>query len=109
MKRAYIACEDGDFAKADSFAEKVLNINPELADAYIVKLLAECKVRRIDDLRKSKTNFQRAYKYAQGELKAQLSAIGKENVEYIEYYPLYCKAQNYIKQNDYSQAIGYLS
>lgn len=115
LKRAYIACEDGDFAKADSFAEKVLNINPELADAYIVKLLAECKVRRIDDLRiynsiiKSKTNFQRAYKYAQGELKAQLSAIGKENVEYIEYYPLYCKAQNYIKQNDYSQAIGYLS
>ncbi len=114
LKRAYIACEDGDFAKADSFAEKVLNINPELADAYVVKLLAECKVRRIDDLRtynsiiKSKTNFQRAYKYAQGELKAQLSAIGKENVEYIEYYPLYCKAQNYIKQNDYSQAIGYL-
>lgn len=115
LKRAYIACEDGDFAKADSFAEKVLNINPELADAYIVKLLTECKVRRIDDLRtynsiiKSKTNFQRAYKYAQGELKSQLSAIGKENVEYIEYYPLYCKAQNYIKQNDYSQAIGYLS
>lgn len=115
LKRAYIACEDGDFAKADSFAEKVLNINPELADAYIVKLLAECKVRRIDDLRiynsiiKSKTNFQRAYKYAQGELKAQLSEIGKENVEHIEYYPIYCKAQNYIKQNDYSQAIGYLS
>lgn len=115
LKRAYIACEDGDFTKADSFAEKVLNINPELADAYIVKLLAECKVRKLDGLRtysavvKAKSNFQRAYKYAQGELKAQLSAIGKENVEYIEYYPIYCKAQNYIKQNDYSQAIVYLS
>lgn len=111
LKRAYIACEDGDFAKADSFAEKVLNINPELADAYIVKLLAECKVRRIDDLRtynsiiKSKTNFQRAYKYAKSDLKSQLTAISKENIEYINYYPIYSKAKGYIENALYSDAL----
>ena len=111
LKRAYIACEDGDFAKADSFAEKVLNINPELADAYIVKLLAECKVRRIDDLRtynsiiKSKTNFQRAYKYAKSDLKSQLTAISKENIEYINYYPIYSKAKGYIENTLYSDAL----
>lgn len=111
LKRAYIACEDGDFAKADSFAEKVLNINPELADAYIVKLLAECKVRRIDDLRtynsiiKSKTNFQRAYIYAKSDLKSQLTAISKENIEYINYYPIYSKAKGYIENALYSDAL----
>lgn len=111
LKRAYIACEDGDFAKADSFAEKVLNINPELADAYIVKLLAECKVRKLDGLRtysavvKAKSNFQRAYKYAKFDLKSQLTAISKENIEYINYYPIYSKAKGYIENALYSDAL----
>ena len=111
LKRAYIACEDGDFAKADSFAEKVLNINPELADAYIVKLLAECKVRKLDGLRtysavvKEKSNFQRAYKYAKSDLKSQLTAISKENIEYINYYPIYSKAKGYIENALYSDAL----
>ena len=111
LKRAYIACEDGDFAKADSFAEKVLNINPELADAYIVKLLAECKVRKLDGLRtysavvKEKSNFQRAYKYAKSDLKSQLTAISKENIEYIDYYPIYSKAKGYIENALYSDAL----
>ena len=111
LKRAYIACEDGDFAKADSFAEKVLNINPELADAYIVKLLAECKVRKLDGLRtysavvKAKSNFQRAYKYAKSDLKSQLTAISKENIEYINYYPIYSKAKGYIENALYSDAL----
>lgn len=111
LKRAYIACEDGDFAKADSFAEKVLNINPELADAYVVKLLAECKVRKLDGLRtysavvKAKSNFQRAYKYAKPDLKSQLTAISKENIEYINYYPIYSKAKGYIENALYSDAL----
>ena len=111
LKRAYIACEDGDFAKADSFAEKVLNINPELADAYVVKLLAECKVRKLDGLRtysavvKAKSNFQRAYKYAKSDLKSQLTAISKENIEYINYYPIYSKAKGYIENALYSDAL----
>ncbi len=111
LKRAYIACEDGDFAKADSFAEKVLNINPELSDAYIVKLLAECKVRKLDGLRtysavvKAKSNFQRAYKYAKPDLKSQLTAISKENIEYINYYPIYSKAKGYIENALYSDAL----
>lgn len=111
LKRAYIACEDGDFAKADNFAEQILNINPELAEAYVVKLLAECKVRKLDGLRtygaivKSRPNFQRAYKYAKDDLKSQLASISKENFDYINFYPIYNKAQGFIGSGAYGDAL----
>ena len=114
LKRAYMACEDGDFAKADVFAEKILDINIEHAEAYIVKLLAECKVRKLDGLRtyntviKSKQNFQRAYKYANPTIKTQLTSISKENIEYINYDPIYNKAKDYIANAWYSDAIDLL-
>lgn len=115
LKRAYIACEDGDFAKADSFAEQILNINPEFAEAYVIKLLAECKVRKLDDLKlfgeniNVKTNFKRAFRYAKADTKAQLETIGKENYDHVQKYPIYCKAQGLIKQEQYNSAIDCLS
>ncbi|MGM9817373.1 MAG: InlB B-repeat-containing protein [Paludibacteraceae bacterium] len=115
LKRAYIACEDGDFAKADNFAEQILNINPEFAEAYVIKLLAECKVRKLDDLKlfgeniNAKTNFKRAFRYAKADTKAQLETIGKENNDHVQKYPIYCKAQGLIKQEQYNAAIDCLS
>ncbi len=115
LKRAYIACEDGDFVKADDFAEKILNINPEFAEAYIIKLLAECKVRKLVGLKtfnniiKNRPNFQRAYKYSQGDLKVQLSYIGKENFDYVQYHPIYTKGMALVNKGDYQSAVGVLT
>jgi tetratricopeptide (TPR) repeat protein len=50
IKRALIALEDGDFTAATNFAEEALDLDPELAEAYLVKWLAELEVKSIDDL-----------------------------------------------------------
>lgn len=50
LKRCYLFLEDGEFSRADEFCEKILNINPELGEAYIIKLLIEFKCREKQDL-----------------------------------------------------------
>jgi hypothetical protein len=50
IKRALIALEDADFTAATNFAEEALDIDPESAEAYLVKWLSELEVKSIDDL-----------------------------------------------------------
>ncbi len=52
LKRAYMFLEDGDWGSADEYCEKVLDINPECADAYLYKLLDEYECHTIEDLSK---------------------------------------------------------
>ena len=51
LKRAFIFLEDGDWQSADEYCEKVLDLDPENAEAYLGKLMAELKVRKRDDLK----------------------------------------------------------
>jgi hypothetical protein len=48
IKRGNMALEDHDWAKADSFFEEALNLDPECAEAYIGKLLAKEKMPDFD-------------------------------------------------------------
>lgn len=41
LKRAFMFLEDGDWESADKYCEKVLDIDPENAQAYLGKLLAK--------------------------------------------------------------------
>ena len=50
LKRAFMALEDRDFERADVFSEQVLNVEPECAEAYLIKLMATNKVPKIDQL-----------------------------------------------------------
>jgi len=50
LKRATMALEDGEWSNADAFCEQALNLDPENADAYLIKLLAEMKVQRPEQL-----------------------------------------------------------
>lgn len=50
LKRVYIFLEDEEWSRADDFCEKILNINPELAEAYLCKLMIEFKCSIKDDL-----------------------------------------------------------
>ena len=83
LKRAYIALEDEEWEKADEFCEKVLNQNPENAQAYLVKLMAELQVRRQEDLGgckqpfNNRKNYQKAVRFGDDKIKEMLS-------EYIE-------------------------
>lgn len=57
MKRAFIFLEDGDWDSANEYCEKVLDINPECAEAYVCKLMIKLQVNRQDDLRNCEEPF----------------------------------------------------
>lgn len=50
LKRAFIFLEDGDWDSADEYCEKVLDLDPECAQVYLGKLMADLRVRKVDDL-----------------------------------------------------------
>ncbi|MBO7183987.1 MAG: leucine-rich repeat protein [Bacteroidales bacterium] len=101
LKRSFMFLEDGDFAKADEFFEKVLNQDPENAQAYLGKLMAELHVRKQEQLKDcaapfdNSSNYQKALRFADDALKADL-------VGYIEY--INARNENARLTNIYSQA-----
>lgn len=50
VKRGYMALEDGEWKKADDFFEQALNLDAELAEAYLGKFLAQNHAKSLDDL-----------------------------------------------------------
>lgn len=50
LKRAFMFLEDGNFKDANDYCEKVLDIDPENAQAYLGKLMAELGVRTKEKL-----------------------------------------------------------
>ena len=78
LERAFIFLEDGKWKDADSYAEKVLDIEPKNAMAYLCKLCAELRVDSVEKLSDSdinfqeKDNFKKAVRFADNELKEKL-------------------------------------
>lgn len=59
LKRADMYREDGDFTSADEYYEKVLDLNPECAEAYWGKLMASMEVKtEADYIEKAKEAFE---------------------------------------------------
>ncbi|MBQ1504055.1 MAG: toll/interleukin-1 receptor domain-containing protein, partial [Oscillospiraceae bacterium] len=83
LRRAFMFLEDGDWAKADDFAEQVLNIEPENGEAYVAKLLAELQVRRQEDLPNclkpfdGSNNFKKAVRFGDDKLSDELNGYIK--------------------------------
>ena len=86
LKRAFMFLEDGDWSRADDFCEQVLNQDPENAQAYLGKLMAELQVHRQDDLADcaqpfdQSNYFQKAIRFGNENLSATL----KGYVDYIK-------------------------
>ena len=78
LKRAFMFLEDGDFVRADDFCEQVLNQDPENAQAYLGKLMAELRVRRQEELADcaepfdGSGNYQKALRFADEQFAATL-------------------------------------
>ncbi len=64
LKRAYMFLEDGDWQSADEYCEKVLDIEPECAEAYLGKLMVECKCRNRADLGKGFAPLENCSNYS---------------------------------------------
>ena len=78
LKRAFIFLEDGDWGSADEYCEKVLDLDPENAQAYLGKLMAELRVRKVDDLTNceqpfdNSNNYQKAVRFGDEKLSSTL-------------------------------------
>ena len=79
LKRAFMFLEDGDWDRADDFCEQVLNIDPECAQAYLGKLMAELKIKKQEGLKDCAepfdglNNYQKALRFADDGLKSALT------------------------------------
>ena len=51
LERAFIFLEDGKWEEADEYCEKVLDLEPKNAEAYLGKLMAELEVETREELR----------------------------------------------------------
>ena len=85
LKRAFMFLEDGDWKSADEYCEKVLDIDPENAQAYLGKLMADLQVKNQDDIKTcyvdfpESNNFKKAKMFADDTLNNTLNS-------YIEYF-----------------------
>ncbi len=79
LKRAFMFLEDGEWSRADDFCEQVLNQDPENAQAYLGKLMAELRVHRQADLADCEqpfdcsNNYQKAVRFGDSALSSALS------------------------------------
>jgi tetratricopeptide (TPR) repeat protein len=63
IKRAFTFLGDGSFAKADEYCEKVLDIDPENAQAYLIKFMSQMQIRHLDELKNSIVLFENNSSY----------------------------------------------
>ncbi len=85
LKRAFMFLEDGDWSSADEYCEKVLDIDPENARAYLGKLMAELQVHKQENLKNQpqpftgNNNYQKALRFGDEKLKTSLAG----DIEFI--------------------------
>ena len=83
LRRAFLFLEDGDWASADEYCERVLDLEPENAEAYLGKLMAELRCSRREALRACQApfdgsdNYQKALRFGGAALKEELSGAAK--------------------------------
>lgn len=79
LKRVFMYLEDGAWQSADEYCERVLDADPENAEAYIGKLMAElkCSTRQAmgecAETFADKSNYQKAYRFGSNEIKNELT------------------------------------
>ena len=79
LKRAFMFLEDRNWQEADEYCEKVLDRNPECAEAYLGKLMAEMHVQKQELLKNCEEpfeengNYLKAVRFGSKELKTALS------------------------------------
>ena len=90
LKRAFMFLEDGDWRSADEYCERVLDTDPECAEAYLGKLMAELQVRHQEKLADcaepfdNNRNYQKAFRFADEKLRESLKTYdlaAHENAE----------------------------
>ena len=123
LKRAYIFLEDGEWASADEYFERVLDGDPECADAYLGKLLVDLRLCKKDDLKtcttrfKENKNYNKVLRYGSAGLKAEIEEYAKNvdaNIEIARKDGIINNVRNAMQNSskwlaeDYDRAIALL-
>ena len=78
LKRAFMFLEDGNWKSAEEYCEKVLDIDPECAEAYLGKLLTGLHVKKQEELKSCEQpfddnkNYQKFIRFANVTLKNEI-------------------------------------
>ena len=78
LKRVFMFLEDGDWSAAAEYCEKVLDIDPECAEAYLGKLMAQLKVNEREQLQNcaksfdDNNNYKKILRFGDETLKAEV-------------------------------------
>lgn len=86
LERMFMFLEDGDWNNAGQYCEKVLDLEPKNAEAYLGKLMVDLKIRRESDLAASATdfennsNYQKALRFGDQKLKEKLENYNKQAI-----------------------------
>ena len=84
MKRGHLFLEDSDWKQANDYFDKVLDIDPEYAPAYIGKLCAELNVQSEESLGDYKEpiadfgNFKKAVRFADDEYRTKIEGYDEK-------------------------------
>lgn len=111
LKRAFMFLEDGDWNSANEYCEKVLDINPECAEAYLGKMLVDLRLRRETQLGEMEKTFEnskfydKVVRFADLDLKSRLNKQLERIKTRIEQRRLLLSA----KRNEIKPAIGLIS
>ena len=90
LKRAFMFLEDSNWSDANSYCEKILDIDPENAQAYLAKLMAELKVSKQNELKKLPATFshlntyKKVIRFAPPELAKTLEEYNAEIQDKVE-------------------------
>ena len=89
LKRAFMFLEDGSWQDADTYCEKVLDLDPECGEAYLGKLMAELNVRtrqQLADCKKpfdDRENFAKVIRFGdektEAEIRGYIAHINERN------------------------------
>ena len=84
LKRAFMFLEDGIWQEADTYCEKVLDQDPENAQAYLGKLMAQLHIATKEELPNCATeltqneNYQKALRFADDALHTMLTEANEQ-------------------------------
>ena len=123
LRRVFMFLEDGDWSSADEYCERVLDLDPENAGAYLGKLMSKLRVRKQEQLRDAgrpfdrENAYQKVMRFADESLKTTLTGylehirIRNENERLQELYDeateLYGNADYEAAAVAYDECIGF--
>ena len=118
LKRAFMFLEDGNFKEADDYCERVLDLNPENAQAYLGKLMAELQVRKQEDLKNcaepfdDRSNYKKMLRFGDDKLAENMAGYNQfirernENAKKEAVYQQACYDMEESTEGAYTEAMN---